>query len=328
MTETQRCNRWCIAFGVIIGLTAAWITYGMIDWGIFVSLIIGVIFGIAGYYLLKMLFCSDVSDAVAGSSTQSASNPVAAPTPKPSSAADAGATASAAAPAAAASTAAPAAAASADASADASAAAASASADGGSWTDSVDANSGKAGDGRGATGLKPSVVPAEEETLRDGVGSWKYESGASAYKGGSGDGAAATPGEASADASTSAPAAAAPAQTGEPALEGDYDGDGVVEGADEGEKPTTLTAARDGKADDLKQIKGVGPKMEGLLNSLGFYHFDQVAGWSDQEVAWVDANLEGFKGRVSRDNWVAQAKILAEGGVTEFSKKVEDGGVY
>lgn len=108
----------------------------------------------------------------------------------------------------------------------------------------------------------------------------------------------------------------------------DYDKDGVLEGPDEGEKPTTLEAARDGQPDDLKQIKGIGPKLEKLCNALGFYHFDQIAAWTDQEVAWVDANLEGFKGRVSRDEWVAQAKLLAAGGETEFSKRVEDGDVY
>ena len=108
----------------------------------------------------------------------------------------------------------------------------------------------------------------------------------------------------------------------------DYDGDGVLEGKDEGVKPATLTEARAGGADDLKQIKGIGPKLEKLCNSLGFYHFDQIASWSADELAWVDANLEGFKGRVSRDNWVSQAKVLAEGGETEFSKRVEDGGVY
>lgn len=88
-----------------------------------------------------------------------------------------------------------------------------------------------------------------------------------------------------------------------------------------GVKPAGLEAARDGKADDLKLIKGVGPKMEKLCNALGFYHFDQIANWTADEVAWVDDNLEGFKGRVSRDDWVAQAKILAEGGETDFSKK-------
>ena len=89
-----------------------------------------------------------------------------------------------------------------------------------------------------------------------------------------------------------------------------------------------MDAPREGGADDLKQIKGVGPKMEKMLNGMGFFHFDQVAAWTDQEVAWVDANLEGFKGRVSRDNWVAQAKVLAAGGETEFSKRVEEGDVY
>lgn len=78
----------------------------------------------------------------------------------------------------------------------------------------------------------------------------------------------------------------------------------------EGTKPEGLSEARGGQADDLKRIKGVGPKLEMLLHSLGFYHFDQVANWSADEIAWVDDNLEGFKGRVTRDEWVAQAKML------------------
>ena len=93
-------------------------------------------------------------------------------------------------------------------------------------------------------------------------------------------------------------------------------------------KPAALTAPRDGGADDLKAIKGVGPKLEALLHSLGFYHFDQIAAWTAAEVGWVDENLEGFKGRVSRDGWVDQAKVLAAGGETEFSKKVKKGDVY
>lgn len=93
-------------------------------------------------------------------------------------------------------------------------------------------------------------------------------------------------------------------------------------------KPTTLKAARATGADDLKQIKGVGPKLEKLLNSMGFFHFDQIAKWTGAEIAWVDENLEGFKGRVSRDGWVDQARVLAEGGETAFSKKVKKGDVY
>ncbi|SFQ94725.1 endonuclease [Poseidonocella sedimentorum] len=79
-----------------------------------------------------------------------------------------------------------------------------------------------------------------------------------------------------------------------------------------GQRPAALSAPREGGADDLKRIKGVGPKLETLLHSLGFYHFDQVAAWTPDEVAWVDQNLEGFKGRVSRDDWVGQARAFAE----------------
>lgn len=79
-----------------------------------------------------------------------------------------------------------------------------------------------------------------------------------------------------------------------------------------GQKPATLSEARAEGPDDLKRIKGVGPKLEALLHRLGFFHFDQVAAWTAGEVAWVDENLEGFKGRVSRDGWVAQAQELAE----------------
>ncbi|OWU83662.1 hypothetical protein ATO6_17530 [Oceanicola sp. 22II-s10i] len=97
---------------------------------------------------------------------------------------------------------------------------------------------------------------------------------------------------------------------------------------DAGLKPEGLAAAREGGADDLKRIKGVGPKLEDLLHELGIFHFDQIAGWTASEVAWMDDNLKGFKGRVTRDDWIAQAKVLAEGGATEFSGRVDKGGVY
>ncbi len=93
-------------------------------------------------------------------------------------------------------------------------------------------------------------------------------------------------------------------------------------------KPKGLDKARGGKADDLKMIKGIGPKLEILCHKLGFFHFDQIAEWSAKEIAWVDDNLEGFKGRVTRDEWVKQAKVLAKGGTTEFSSRVKAGDVY
>ena len=102
----------------------------------------------------------------------------------------------------------------------------------------------------------------------------------------------------------------------------------AIETEQTGTKPETLTAPREGAADDLKMIKGVGPKLEEMLHGLGFYHFDQIANWTEAEVAWVDRNLTGFNGRVSRDDWVAQARTLASGESTEFSKKVKKGDVY
>lgn len=75
-------------------------------------------------------------------------------------------------------------------------------------------------------------------------------------------------------------------------------------------------------------IKGVGPKLEGVLNGLGFYHFDQIAAWSGDEVAWADQNLVGFKGRVSRDDWVGQAQALASGAETEFSRRAKEDDIY
>ncbi len=81
--------------------------------------------------------------------------------------------------------------------------------------------------------------------------------------------------------------------------------------AAEGTKPANLlTEARGGKPDDLKKISGVGPKLEGLLHDNGVFHFDQIAAWKGDEIAYMDDKLS-FKGRIERDNWIEQAAKLA-----------------
>jgi NADH-quinone oxidoreductase subunit E len=65
------------------------------------------------------------------------------------------------------------------------------------------------------------------------------------------------------------------------------------------------------KPDDLKLISGVGPKLEQVLNGLGVWTFAQIAGWTPREIAWVDDYL-AFAGRIGRDEWLKQAKALAE----------------
>jgi NADH-quinone oxidoreductase subunit E len=79
----------------------------------------------------------------------------------------------------------------------------------------------------------------------------------------------------------------------------------------DGKKPGTLAQPRQTGADDLKLISGVGPKLEGVLNDLGFWHFDQISKWTSAEIAWVDSRLK-FKGRIERDDWVSQATVLAK----------------
>jgi predicted flap endonuclease-1-like 5' DNA nuclease len=98
--------------------------------------------------------------------------------------------------------------------------------------------------------------------------------------------------------------------------------DGAPEAASP-DKPVMLAAARGGKSDNLKQIKGIGPKLEALLNRMGVFHLEQIAGWHAAQVAWVDANLDGFKGRVSRDAWVAQARSLTSGADAEIARSVD-----
>ncbi len=63
--------------------------------------------------------------------------------------------------------------------------------------------------------------------------------------------------------------------------------------------------------DDLKKIKGVSPKLEGVLNGLGVYSYDQVARWKKAEVEWVDDHLK-FKGRIERDEWIPQCRMMAK----------------
>jgi predicted flap endonuclease-1-like 5' DNA nuclease len=82
--------------------------------------------------------------------------------------------------------------------------------------------------------------------------------------------------------------------------------------------PERLKAARKGRADDLKEIEGIGPVLEKMVNGMGFYHFDQIASWSDADVALVDGEMTAFKGRITRDKWVAQAKIIVTEGLEAF----------
>lgn len=74
-------------------------------------------------------------------------------------------------------------------------------------------------------------------------------------------------------------------------------------------RPLALERPVEGAPDDLTLIGGIGPRIQEVLNSLGIFHFDQIADWSPENIAWIDEYLN-FSGRVKREGWVEQAAIL------------------
>ena len=90
-----------------------------------------------------------------------------------------------------------------------------------------------------------------------------------------------------------------------------------------GTRPQGIAAPK-GNADDLKLIKGIGPKNEKISNALGIYHFHQIANWTPEEAIWVGYHM-AFPGRIEREHWIPQAKLLASGGDTDHSAGVKSG---
>lgn len=187
---------------------------------------------------------------------------------------------------------------------------------------------------------------------KEGTGHAMAVAGAGAGAGAAGAGAVHRTASAPAAASHSAPAApvtpaaapveraAAPAQPApvQPApvmaapaakpAEPDYGPEPQVEVPEGivGKRPRGYAAPIGGKADDLKRIRGIGKQNEGRLHALGIWHFSQIAAWVREEIDWVGSYL-AFPGRIDREDWVGQAKLLASGKETEFSKRVDSGEV-
>ena len=68
----------------------------------------------------------------------------------------------------------------------------------------------------------------------------------------------------------------------------------------------------DGPPDDLKKIKGIGPKFEKDLNDKGIYYYRQIGSWKRADVKMVEGAIDSFPGRIDRDDWIPQAKQLAK----------------
>ncbi|HEY8605120.1 hypothetical protein [Tsuneonella suprasediminis] len=85
--------------------------------------------------------------------------------------------------------------------------------------------------------------------------------------------------------------------------------------------PASKAASATASADDLTQIKGLGPKLAALLTEMGVTRFEQIAAWDDAEIDRVDARLGRFQGRIRRDGWVEQAGYLAKGDLDGFRSR-------
>ena len=91
-------------------------------------------------------------------------------------------------------------------------------------------------------------------------------------------------------------------------------------------EPMASSPRGSGAFDDLKRVRGVGVLIEKKLNSLGVTAYEQIANWTSADIDRISQLLD-FKGRIERENWVEQARILASGGQTEFSRRVDRGEV-
>ncbi len=86
------------------------------------------------------------------------------------------------------------------------------------------------------------------------------------------------------------------------------------------------TPGRGDRVDDLKRIRGIGVLIQKRLNALGVASYEQIANWTGDDIDSISSQLD-FKGRIERENWIEQARILASGGQTEFSRRVDRGEV-
>lgn len=102
--------------------------------------------------------------------------------------------------------------------------------------------------------------------------------------------------------------------------------DSVAKTEAKAEESTPPVSEAEGPHDDLKRIRGIGVLIEKRLNALGVGRYDQIANWTSGDIDRISRSLE-FKGRIERENWVEQARILASGGQTEFSRRVDRGEV-
>lgn len=81
--------------------------------------------------------------------------------------------------------------------------------------------------------------------------------------------------------------------------------------------PAAVTAGDDA-GQPVTLLKGLGPKVAARLGELGIERVGQLAALSPAEAEALDADLGAFSGRMARDRWIEQAKLLAAGDRTTY----------
>jgi predicted flap endonuclease-1-like 5' DNA nuclease/uncharacterized membrane protein YeaQ/YmgE (transglycosylase-associated protein family) len=307
MAQTENgfgCKEWCWVLAVIAGIIAAIILHHPVGW-IF-ALILGAVVCLGAGWFLNRFFCSEtISSGTAATTAAAAAATVAASAS--SSAASTSAAPAAPAPAPAAPAAAPAAAVMTAPAEPAKPAAAEKPAE-------KPAAKAAAAKPAAAKAAKPAAAKASTAKAPAAKAAKPAAAKAPSAKSAEAKAPAAAKATKPAAAKAAKPAAAAKAAPAPlPVVD-----DAAVAAAGAGKMPKGLKGPRNGKPDDLKTIEGIGPVLEKLCNEMGVYHFNQIAAWGPAEVAWMNGNLKGFKGRVSRDKWVAQARLIGEVGIEEF----------
>ena len=124
-----------------------------------------------------------------------------------------------------------------------------------------------------------------------------------------------------------APAAVAAEPAARAETAGEADGAAAAAGGATAAKdmPVYGLSSPVGEPDDLQMISGIGPKLEKMLHDMGIYHFAQIAAWKKKDIEEIDSKLK-FKGRIEREEWVRQAKLLAAGKLDQFEREYGTGG--
>ena len=271
------CRNTCWIIGALLGLALFLLLLGK---GVFLALIVGLVILVVSALVLQAMFCKDAG--ASASAEAPIDTPASAPAPTSSTASQAEAEQAA-----------------------AEAATAAAEAEAAVTEAEAAAEAAEKAAAEKAAAEQAATEAAEAEAAAERAAAEKAAIQAAEAEAAAAQKAAAEAEAAAAEQAVAEAAEAAPASAAEVSAE---DVDNATPA-----KPRTMKAPRKAGADDLKQLKGVGPKLEQTLNDLGFWHFDQIAKWGAAEIAWVDSNLR-FKGRIVRDGWVDQAKALAKGG--------------